>query len=114
MFAALEDARFVPTPAENRSGVPYCFILDDSYHVIMAGPSGNEEPFAELYDADSKADSLPGPIDRLVRVLTAAWRSSSPASPVAASVNHLKVTVAPLHGYAGRRIAVFVERAATA
>jgi len=99
-----------PAPARVSSQVPYCFILDESFRVLLAGPAGGEEHFADLYDADSSIDSLPGPIDRVVRVLTAAWRSSSTPAPAAASVNNLKVTVAPLHGHSGRRIVVYVER----
>lgn len=93
-----------------RSGVPYCFILDETYRVVMAGPSGGEDPLAEMYAADAKADVLPGPIDRVVRALTSAWRSSAPASSASAALSDLQVTVAPLHGFEGRRIAVFVER----
>lgn len=92
------------------SPVPYCFILDDAYRVIMAGPSGGDDPLAALYAADSRIDELPGPIDRVVRALTATWRTSRAPSNVSAVVSHLHVTVAPLHGYDGRRIAVFVNR----
>jgi hypothetical protein len=98
-------------PAHNvDEALPYCFILDDAYRVVMAGPSGGEDPLAPLYAADSKIDELPSPIDRVVRALTATWRTSRPMASVAAMVSHLKVTVAPLHGHDGRRIAVFVQR----
>ncbi len=90
--------------------VPYCFILDDAYRVVMAGPSGGTDPFAALYQADSQADALPGPIDRVVRALTATWRSTIAVKSATASVSELQVTVAPLHGENGRRIAVFVQR----
>lgn len=90
--------------------VPYCFILDDSYHVLMAGPSGGDDPLSHLYLADSATDSLPRPIDRVVRALTATWRSSRAATLASAAVNELHVTVAPLHGIEGRRIAVFIKR----
>jgi hypothetical protein len=90
--------------------VPYCFILDDTYHVLMAGPSGGDDPLAALYAADSRIDELPGPIDRVVRALTATWRTSRAPVNATAVVSHLHVTVAPLHGYDGRRIAVFVNR----
>jgi hypothetical protein len=92
------------------SPIPYCFILDDAYRVLMAGPSGGEDPLSALYAADSRIDELPGPIDRVVRALTATWRTSRAPSNVTAVVSHLHVTVAPLHGYDGRRIAVFVNR----
>lgn len=99
-----------PGLAAEASPVPYCFILDDTYRVIMAGPSGGEDPLAPLYGSDSRIDELPGPIDRVVRALTATWRTSRAPSNMSAVVSHLHVTVAPLHGYDGRRIAVFVNR----
>lgn len=93
-----------------RSSVPYCFILDDTYHVVMAGPSTIGDPLASLYEMDSQPDILPGAIDRVVRALTATWRSMQPTRSVSACVSDLNVTVAPLHGHTGRRIAVFVQR----
>jgi len=99
-----------PGLALEANPVPYCFILDDTYRVIMAGPSGGEDPLAPLYAADSRIDELPGPIDRVVRALTATWRKSRAPSNMTAVVSHLHVTVAPLHGYDGRRIAVFVNQ----
>lgn len=112
MYALKEDNVDFPASraGRQRSGVPYCFILDESYRVVMAGPSGGEDPLSELYGADSKADVLPTAIDRVVRALTSAWRSTSAASITSAAVSDLQVTVAPLHGFEGRRIAVFVER----
>lgn len=113
MYAVeLETPQTIPLPlAQGRvADVPYCFILDDAYHVMMAGPSTGADPLASMYQADSEIDALPGPIDRVVRALTASWRSSRPASAAAAAVNEFQVTVAPLHGYDGRRIAVFVQR----
>ena len=94
----------------SRTDVPYCFILDDTYRVIMAGPSGGDDPLAPMYASDSGPDALPGPIDKVVRALTATWRSSSGTLSATAAVSDLQVTVAPLHGYEGRRIAVFVRR----
>jgi hypothetical protein len=88
----------------------YCFILDDAYRVVMAGPSGSPDPLAMLYDAQSHADELPGPIDRVVRALTATWGIRRPQAKVAATVDNIHVTVSPLHGNDGRRIAVFVDR----
>lgn len=98
-------------PTEStKDAVPYCFILDDAYQVVMAGPSGGEDPLAFMYAADSAVDQLPGPLDRVVRALTATWRVSRPMASVTAMVQNLRVTVAPLHGHEGRRIAVFVQR----
>lgn len=93
-----------------RGNVPYCFILDDTYRVVMAGPSGGDDPLAPMYGSDSGPDALPGPIDKVVRALTATWRSTSSAASSTAAVSDLQVTVAPLHGFDGRRIAVFVQR----
>ena len=111
---ALKDDSNVNFPASRagrvRDGVPYCFILDETYRVVMAGPSGGEDPLSEMYGADAKPDVLPGPIDRVVRALTSAWRSTAPATSSSAAISDLQVTVAPLHGFEGRRIAVFVER----
>jgi hypothetical protein len=102
----------IPTPIMDRpkDAVPYCFILDEAYHVIMAGPTTGADPLASLYEAESEIDALPGPIDRVVRAMTASWRSSRPANASTASVNELQVTIAPLHGFDGRRIAVFIQR----
>lgn len=88
----------------------YCFILDDAYRVVMAGPSGGQDPLATMYDADSQVDELPGPIDRVVRALTATWRTRRPQANVSATVSNIQVTVSPLQGNDGRRIAVFVDR----
>lgn len=102
----------MPTPPQDspQEAVPYCFILDDAYHVIMAGPSTGADPLSSLYEADSRIDALPGPIDRVVRALTASWRMTRPAQAAMALVNDLQVTIAPLHGFEGRRIAVFIRR----
>lgn len=93
------------------SAVPYCFILDDSYQVIMAGPAGGPDPLAHMYLSDAGSNCLPTPIDRVVRALTATWRISRDATAATASVRELHVTVAPMHGTDGRRIAVFIKRA---
>jgi hypothetical protein len=92
------------------SVVPYCFILDDAYRVVMAGPSCGEDPLGPLYAADSHTDELPGPIDRVVRAMTSSWRTTRPSSNVSAIVSNFFVTIAPLHGDDGHRIAVFVTR----
>jgi hypothetical protein len=113
MYAAalsVHDSTSIRRPAAVSEDVPYCFILDDAYRVVMAGPSGGDDPLAPLYRADSEIDELPGPIDRVVRALTATWRTSRPMASVSAVVSNLRVTVAPLHGHDGRRIAVFVQR----
>jgi hypothetical protein len=110
MYARPLAVKETLAPVPDGQPIPYCFILDDSYRVVMAGPSGGEDPLAPLYGADSRIDELPGPIDRVVRALTATWRTSRAPANMSAVVSHLHVTVAPLHGYDGRRIAVFVNR----
>jgi hypothetical protein len=90
--------------------LPYCFILDDGYRVVMAGPSSGDDPLASLYEADSQIDELPEPIDRVVRALTSSWQWKTGAQSITAAVRDLHVTVAPLHGLEGRRIAVFIQR----
>jgi len=114
MLARMESEETAPMSRlhadQLRSSVPYCFILDDSYHVVMAGPSTVGDPLASLYGMDSQPDILPGPIDRVVRALTATWRTMQPTRSASACVSDLNVTVAPLHGHTGRRIAVFVQR----
>ena len=93
MYArALTIQEAIP-PAEplGSNPVPYCFILDDAYRVVMAGPSGGEDPLASLYGADSRIDELPGPIDRVVRALTATWRTSRLRQPRRGVAEHLKI-----------------------
>ncbi len=90
--------------------IPYCFVLDDDYRVVMAGPANAIDPFGSLYGDDAAPDALPGPIDRAVRAMTSSWRSTRNAGSNAAVVSGFRVIVAPLNGESGRRIAVFVER----
>lgn len=96
--------------ARSKGVVPYCFILDDSYRVIMAGPSTMNNPVADLYGSHSRADALPEAIESVVRALTASWRAASSADSASATIQNIQVTVAPVHGFEGRRIAVFVRR----
>jgi len=116
MYAALTNQEFsvpsAPRADRRRTSVPYCFILDDTYRVMMAGPAATGDPLASLYEVDAELDVLPGPIDRVVRALTATWRSNSSAKQASACVSDLDVIVAPLHGTDGRRIAVFIQRVA--
>lgn len=94
----------------SRGVVPYCFILDDTYRVIMAGPSTMNNPLSALYGSDSRADSLPEAVEAVVRALTATWRSGPTVESASATIQNMSVTVAPVHGHQGRRIAVFVRR----
>jgi hypothetical protein len=112
MYASASVPEVFPVRGDERlrGALPYCFILDEAYHVVMAGPSNGDDPLAHLYEADSQTDVLPGPVDRVVRALTACWAASQPARSATAAVHDLQVTVAPLHGFNGRRIAVFVQR----
>jgi hypothetical protein len=94
---------------ERRRGVvPYCFILDESYRVIMAGPSSANNPFASLYGSDSRSETLPKAIDSVVRALTSTWHVATAISSRSATIQNLKITVAPLKDK--RRIAVFAHR----
>ena len=111
MYAAALETHVNNRRSDRALGdVPYCFILDDAYRVMLAGPSTAEDPLAHLYAAEAQADALPGPVDRVVRALTATWRMPRTALQATAAINNLHVTVAPLHGFEGRRIAVFVQR----
>jgi len=111
MYATAIPEAERPAPNQNRNGeIPYCFVLDDSYKVVMAGPASAVDPLGALYGADSAPESLPGPIDRAVRAMTSGWRSSRNAGSNAAVVSGFRVTVAPLNGETGRRMAVFIER----
>ena len=109
-LAQSEIGAYLPRRKRMQSSVPYCYILDDTYRVIMAGPSGGDDPLAPLYASDSAPDVLPAAVDRVVRALTVAWRSTRTAASASASISDLQVTVAPLHGSEGRKIAVFVSR----
>jgi len=92
------------------ASAPYTYILDDAFRVVMAGPSNDEDPLTELYDAVSASDALPTPIDHAVRALTASWKSPDAASAVKVAFRGMHLTVAPLHGVDGYRIAVFIHR----
>lgn len=93
-----------------RSSVPYCFVLDETYHVIMAGPPDQSDPLAAYYDIEAPPGLLPEAVDRVVRALTASWRATAPASTASASLAEFQLTVAPLHGDGGRRMVVFIQR----
>lgn len=88
---------------------PYCFILDEAYRVVMAGPTEARGALAPLDEAGSP-DALPPPIERAVRALTANWHGSPPEAETAnAAVRGLYVSVAPLPQRGGN-IAVLVRR----
>ncbi len=107
---AIEPSAPTLTAAGGQPEIPYCFVLDDDYRVVMAGPASAVDPFGSLYGDDSTPDALPGPIDRAVRAMTSNWRSTRTAGSNAAIVSGFRVIVAPLNGESGRRMAVFVER----
>lgn len=89
---------------------PYCFILDDTYRVLMAGPCDAAEA-AAASTATAPVGSLPAPLDRAVRALTASWKAEAGSN---AKINGLHLTIAPVPGSDGGRIAVFVRRSLTA
>ena len=114
MYALAEQPIQPSAPLQSapsgQAEIPYCFVLDDDYRVVMAGPANAVDPFGSLYGDDAATDALPGPIDRAVRAMTSSWRSSRTAGSNAAVVSGFRVIVAPLNGESGRRMAVFVER----
>jgi hypothetical protein len=88
---------------------PYCFILDDAYRVLMAGPcDASEAASSDL----APVGSLPDPLDRAVRALTASWKSAAAAGSDE-PLSGLHLSVAPVPGSDGPRIAVFVRRSLT-
>lgn len=89
---------------------PYCFILDHAYRVLMAGPCDAAEAASSTA---APVGSLPAPIDRAVRALTASWKPDL-AGGSAAEVTGLHLSIAPVPGSDGARIAVFVRRSLTA
>jgi hypothetical protein len=89
---------------------PYCFILDDAYRVLMAGPCDASEAAATV---TAPVGSLPAPLERAVRALTASWKSDAEGGSTA-NVSGLHLTIAPVPGSDGGRIAVFVRRSLTA
>jgi hypothetical protein len=91
---------------------PRCYILDETYRLVLACSSSPNDPLNHLYAADSRPDALPGDVESMVRGLTSRWASPGEAVEAAATLGDVRITVAPLHGEAGRHIAVFVERSA--
>jgi len=89
---------------------PYCFILDGAYRVLMAGPCDAAEAASTTA---APVGSLPAPLDRAVRALTATWKSDV-ATGSNAKVSGLHLTIAPVPGSDEGRIAVFVRRSLTA
>jgi hypothetical protein len=89
---------------------PYCFILDQAYRVLMAGPCDAAEAAST---SAAPVGSLPLPLDRAVRALTASWKSDAEGGSNA-GVAGLHLTIAPVPGSDGARIAVFVRRSLTA
>jgi hypothetical protein len=91
---------------------PWCYILDESYRLVLACQSSTDDPLNHLYAADSRPDALPREVESTVRGLTSLWSRSGEAIEASASLEGVRITVAPLHGEVGRHIAVFVEREA--
>ncbi|HTX58213.1 MAG TPA: hypothetical protein VMH02_00960 [Verrucomicrobiae bacterium] len=87
---------------------PRCYILDESYRLILACVPSPDDPLYPLYDADSSPEALPAIVERSVRVLTARWGEMGRPREATTAVAGLRVTVAPLYGVGGRHIAVFI------
>ena len=88
---------------------PRCYVLDETFRLVLASAPSPDDPIYPLYDADSSPDRLPAEIERTVRTLTGRWERSSQPVEGSAVVRGLCVTVVPLHGAGGRHIAVFIE-----
>ena len=93
---------------------PRCYVLDEGYRLVLAPPTSPDDPLNHLYEATSAADALPGRVDCVVRALTRGWEHESEPAERSALINGIRVTVAPLHGLAGRHFAVFVDSEALA
>jgi hypothetical protein len=89
---------------------PRCYILDESYRLVLACPPSPDDPLNHLYGVDSRPDALPTDVESTVRGLTMRWERIDEALEASALVGDVRVTVAPLHGEVGRHIAVFIER----
>jgi hypothetical protein len=88
---------------------PRCYVLDETYRLVLASAPSPDDPIYPLYDADSSPDALPAEIERTVRTLTGRWERMSHPVEGSALIRGLRVTVTPLHGAGGRHIAVFIE-----
>jgi hypothetical protein len=86
---------------------PRCYVLDEGYRLTLACPASPDDPLNQFSWVSSGV--LPREIERLVRVLTERWQHESDPAPVCARIKGLRITVMPLHGPAGRHMAVFVE-----
>jgi hypothetical protein len=88
---------------------PRCYILDEDYRLVLACRPSPDDPLNHLYGIDSRPDVLPLDVERAVRSLTGRWARHDEAREASTFVHGVRITVAPLHGEAGRHIAVFVE-----
>lgn len=90
--------------------IPYCYVLDEQYRVVMAGPAECPDPLAAYYDVHAAPEMLPEAIDGVVRSVTQSWSSTRAPETISMSLAEFEVAVSPLHGEGGRRMAVFVQR----
>lgn len=95
----------------NATTTPHCYILDERFRLLLAGPSSETDPFTPLYDPSSAIDALPPVIETAVRQMTAVWTQHSAGSALSTVVGDWRISVAPLHGSGGRHIGVFVGAA---
>jgi hypothetical protein len=93
---------------------PRCYVLNETYRLVLASAPSPDDPIYPLYDADSSPDALPAEIERAVRTLTGRWERTSQPVEGSAQIRGLRITVVPLHGAGGRHIAVFIEADAEA
>jgi hypothetical protein len=87
---------------------PRCYVLDETYKLVLASAPSPHDPLYPLYDAESAPNRLPSEIERSVRTLAGHWERTSQPQEGSALVRGLRVTVVPLHGAGGRHIAVFI------
>lgn len=91
---------------------PRCYILDEEFKVKLAVRSSAVDPLNRLYTPECPIDALPGPVEQVVRRLTADWRNTRAAQDASAMLESLIISVTPLHGSGGRHIGVFVRDSA--
>jgi hypothetical protein len=93
----------------DHTAAPRCYVLDETYKLVLASAPSPDDPLYPFYDADSSPNALPAEIERTVRTLTGRWERMSQPVEDSAQIRGLHVTVVPLHGAGGRHIAVFIE-----
>jgi hypothetical protein len=89
---------------------PRCYVLDETYRLVLASAPSPDDPLYPFYDADSSPEKLPAEIESTVRTLAGRWERLNQPAEGSALIRGLRVTVVPLHGAGGRHIAVFIDQ----